>query len=113
MEPKRAPGYLHYNRASTPMAWGVALLVLAQFSLGYAAFDAIRRSPGVSADGYAGTSGLDVALLIFGFLAASIGLLTLVIGVANMAGNVDLVAWATRERMRAAATAAGLDQPRL
>jgi hypothetical protein len=95
------------------MAWGIGLVVLAQFALGFAAFDTIRHSLGVSPDaGEGGASGFDIALVIVGVLAGVFGLMTLVIGVANMAGNIDLVAWSTRERMHTAAIAAGLDEPK-
>ena len=108
--PKRAPTYLHYNRSSTSVAWGVALVVLAQFALGFAAFDTLRHW--VISAATIGASGLDITLVIFGCLAGLFGLMTLVIGAANLAGNIDLVAWSTRERMRTAAIAAGLDEPK-
>src|SRR4051812_45977366 len=106
---KRAPSYLHYNGSSNVIGWGIALVVMGQTSLVGGAFAAITHVPYQAAANESHTSGMAIAFLVLGLLVSLIGLIVLVTGFANLAGNVDLVAWATRERMRAAAQAAGLD----
>ena len=105
---KRAPSYLHYNRSGNVIGWGITLVVLGQTSLIGAAFAAVTHLPYETANGQTHTSGMAITFLIIGLLCSLVGLATLVAGFVNMAGNVDLIAWATRERMRAAAQAAGL-----
>ena len=107
--PKRAPSYLQYNRSGNVIGWGIALVVLGQTSLVAGAFAAITHVPYEAANAQTHTTGMAIAFLGIGLFASLVGLMMLVAGFANMAGNVDLIAWATRERMRTAAQAAGLD----
>lgn len=107
--PRRAPNYLQYHRSGNVIGWGIVLVVLGQTSLIGAAFTAIIHVPYEAADPQAHTSGMAITFLCIGLFASLVGLMVLVAGFSNLAGNVDLVAWATRERMRVAAKAAGLE----
>jgi hypothetical protein len=98
--PTPPPSYLKYHRSDNLLGAGVGLVVGGQTCLIAAVFAAIKHVPLETASLGTHSTGLTIALLVIGLLLSLIGLMVLIVGVLYLAGNVDMMAWSMRERMR-------------
>ena len=92
------PNSLRYNASRSPLVWGAFMLIAGQLALASALFLAIARV--LSQGAGTGTTGFVTFLFVSGLLLSLAGLVMLMAGITNAAGNLDLVAWVTQHQLR-------------